>query len=130
MPREISDPDDKKPSDSVDDWTDKVAEGVDCTTVSLADFLVISAEVVIGVTRQNVLAIDSTRSALDLRSQFKYDRTTSTSCSSSNGVLHNPEASSSTLGKEMMLDSDLCLYYTEDTVGTQLAAASATECCA
>ena len=36
-----------------------------CTTVSLADFLVISAEAVIGVTRQNVLATDSIRSALD-----------------------------------------------------------------
>jgi len=188
-----------------------------CTTVSLADFLVISAEAVIGVTRQNVLATDSTRSALDLRSQFKYGRTTSTSCSSSNGVLPNPEkscsdvqrvfvtnlgltwsqaaalmgvhslgkahkefsgydgwwssaagarkfdndyfigmvgkgwkpekavggnaaknqwtrsdpgASSSTLGKEMMLDTDMCLFYTQDTVGTQLAAASATACCA
>ena len=95
MPREISDPDDKKPSDSVDDWTDKVAEGVDCTTVSLTDSLVISAEVVIGVRRQNVLAIDSTRSALYLRSQFKYGRTTSTSCFSSDGVSPNPEASCS-----------------------------------
>ena len=182
-----------------------------CTTASLADFLGISPEAVVGVTRQNVLASDSTRSALDRRSQFQYGRTTSTSCSSSDGVSPNPEAScsdvkrvfvtclgltwseaaalmgvhslgkaheefsgydgwwssaagarkfdndyfigmvgkrwkseeavggnaaksqwirsdpgasSSTLCEVMMLDTDLCLYCTEGTVGTQLAAAS------
>mmetsp|Transcript_52698 Transcript_52698/g.171355 ORF Transcript_52698/g.171355 Transcript_52698/m.171355 type:complete len:489 (+) Transcript_52698:59-1525(+) len=188
-----------------------------CTTVSLADFLVISAEAVMNITRQNVLTADSTRSALDLRSQFKYGRTTSKTCSFSNGVLPNPEkscsdvqrvfvtnmgltwsqaaalsavhslgrahlefsgydgwwssaagarkfdndyfigmvgkgwkpeksvggnaaknqwmrsdpgASLTSLGKEMMLNSDLCLLYTEDTVGTQLAAANTAVCCA
>ena len=37
----------------------------------------------------------------------------------------DPGASSSTLSEVMMLDTDLCLYCTEDTVGTQLAAAGA-----
>ncbi len=47
-----------------------------CTTVSLADFFVISAEAVIGVTRQNALATDSIRSALDPKqSKSKQNKT-------------------------------------------------------
>ena len=53
--------------------------------VSLADFLVVSADAVVDVAHQNVLASDSIRSALDLRAMFKYGRSTSTSCFSSNG---------------------------------------------
>ena len=41
--------------------------------MSLADFLVIAAEGVMNITRENVLKVDPQRQALDFRSRFKQE---------------------------------------------------------
>jgi len=64
-----------------------------CTQVSLADFIVIAAEAVMGVSRQHVLDEDSSREAMDFRSKFKYGRTTALNCEFAEGRLPNPEDS-------------------------------------
>lgn len=62
-----------------------------CSTVSLADFLVISAEAVIGSTRARHQGAVAGAVGLDLRSQFRFGRTTSSSCEFAQGRLPNPE---------------------------------------
>lgn len=64
-----------------------------CTSISLADFIVIAGEAVINSTRKLVVIDNASRPVLDLRSQFQYGRTTSTTCSFSHGRLPNPESS-------------------------------------
>lgn len=66
-----------------------------CSSISLADFFVISAEAVITSSRQHVINDDSTRSAIDFKSNFKWGRTTQTNCSFAHGRLPNPENSCS-----------------------------------
>jgi hypothetical protein len=62
-----------------------------CTKISLADFLVITAEAVMNITRANVLKVDADRQALDFRSRFMYGRTTQRDCASSLGRLPDAE---------------------------------------
>merc|ERR1719446_1041662 len=64
-----------------------------CTTISLADFFVIAAEAVMEVSRQHVLNDDSSRIAIDFKSNFKYGRTTALNCEFAEGRLPNPENS-------------------------------------
>jgi len=66
-----------------------------CTTISLADFVVVAAEAIMNISRQHVLDDDPSRSAIDFRSLFKYGRTTALSCSFAHGRLPNPENSCS-----------------------------------
>lgn len=66
-----------------------------CTTISLADFFVISAEAVMNSSRAHVLNDDPTRSIIDFRSNFKYGRTTGKECAFAHGRLPNPENSCS-----------------------------------
>jgi len=66
-----------------------------CTSISLADFVVVAAEAVMNISRKHVLVEDPTRSAVDFRSSFKYGRTTALSCSFAHGRLPNPENSCS-----------------------------------
>merc|ERR1719482_2413758 len=62
-----------------------------CTKISLADFLVISAEAVMNITRDNVLKVDPDRQALDFRSRFKYGRVTQKQCDASFGGMPDAE---------------------------------------
>eukprot|EP00930_Biecheleria_cincta_P080020 TRINITY_DN680_c0_g1_i5.p1 TRINITY_DN680_c0_g1~~TRINITY_DN680_c0_g1_i5.p1 ORF type:complete len:502 (-),score=84.83 TRINITY_DN680_c0_g1_i5:226-1731(-) len=62
-----------------------------CTTVSLADFLVIAAEAVMTASRSLVLAEDSSAPLIDFRSSFQFGRTTAMSCDFAAGRLPNPE---------------------------------------
>lgn len=64
-----------------------------CGTISLADFIVIAAEAVMSITRQNVLDDDASRQAIDFRSRFRYGRTTAMTCEFAEGRLPNPENS-------------------------------------
>ena len=64
-----------------------------CESVSLADFLVIAAEAVMTASRQHVTADDSSRSAIDFKSAFKFGRTTAKTCEWAHGRLPNPEGS-------------------------------------
>lgn len=66
-----------------------------CTTISLADFVVVAAEAVMNISRQHVLNEDPSRAGVDFRSSFKYGRTTALSCSWAHGRLPNPEDSCS-----------------------------------
>lgn len=66
-----------------------------CTTISLADFFVISAEAVMMSSRQHVLNDDPSRTALDFKNKFKYGRTTGKECAFAHGRLPNPENSCS-----------------------------------
>jgi len=66
-----------------------------CEVISLADFFVIAAEAVMNRTRQHVLDDNSSRSAMDFRSSFKWGRTTALSCEFAEGRLPNPENSCS-----------------------------------
>ena len=61
-----------------------------CTEVSLADFLVIAAEAVIASTRARHEQATPGAPQLDLRSSFRFGRTTSP-CTSVTGSLPNPE---------------------------------------
>ncbi|CAE7257112.1 unnamed protein product [Symbiodinium natans] len=61
-----------------------------CTSVSLADFLVIAAEAVMMSTRARHQAAVSAPS-LDLKSSFRYGRTTAQTCGFAEGRLPNPE---------------------------------------
>lgn len=70
-----------------------------CTTISLADFFVIAAEAIMNVSRQHVLDDDTTRSAIDFRSNFKWGRTTALSCAFAEGRLPNPENSCSAVNE-------------------------------
>jgi hypothetical protein len=51
-----------------------------CSSVSLADFLVIAAEAVMTWSRKLVVAASSSAVSVDFASRFKYGRTTSTTC--------------------------------------------------
>jgi len=62
-----------------------------CTKISLADFLVIAAEGVMNITRENVLKVDPHRKALDFRSKFKYGRISQGDCSYSLGLMPDAE---------------------------------------
>mmetsp|Transcript_56210 Transcript_56210/g.100154 ORF Transcript_56210/g.100154 Transcript_56210/m.100154 type:complete len:699 (-) Transcript_56210:343-2439(-) len=62
-----------------------------CSSVSLADFIVIAAEAVMTSTRERQLAVTPNAPALDFRSQFRFGRTTAESCEFSAGRLPNPE---------------------------------------
>jgi len=62
-----------------------------CTSVSLADFLVIAAEAVIMSTRARHEAANPGAPTLDLRSSFRFGRTTALSCDFAAGRLPNPE---------------------------------------
>mmetsp|Transcript_33613 Transcript_33613/g.61849 ORF Transcript_33613/g.61849 Transcript_33613/m.61849 type:complete len:493 (-) Transcript_33613:90-1568(-) len=62
-----------------------------CSRISFADFLVISAEAVLNITRQLVLNEDPNRGQLDLRSHFRYGRTTEKSCYASVGRMPDAE---------------------------------------
>jgi hypothetical protein len=62
-----------------------------CTQISLADFLVISAEGVMNITRENVVKMDPERQAVDFRSRFKYGRETQEDCSTSMGLMPDAE---------------------------------------
>lgn len=75
-----------------------------CESVSLADFLVIAAEAVMTASREHVTAEDSSRSTIDFKSQFKFGRTTATTCDFAHGRLPNPENSCSAV-KETFVDS-------------------------
>jgi len=62
-----------------------------CTRISLADFLVIGAEAVMNITRQNVLNDAPSRAKLDFRSRFKYGRVTNPHCNRSIGKMPDAE---------------------------------------
>jgi hypothetical protein len=62
-----------------------------CTKISLADFIIISAEAVMNITRGNVLKVDPDRQALDFRSRFKYGRPTQKQCDASLGRMPDAE---------------------------------------
>jgi len=62
-----------------------------CTTVSLADFIVIAAETVMEITRANVPGA----STINFRSGFRYGRTTNTECPWAHGNLPEPPHSCS-----------------------------------
>mmetsp|Transcript_134881 Transcript_134881/g.238624 ORF Transcript_134881/g.238624 Transcript_134881/m.238624 type:complete len:517 (+) Transcript_134881:88-1638(+) len=63
-----------------------------CSWLSLADFIVIAAEAVMNITRNNVLVeVDSTRQPFDFRSNFKYGRETKTKCPTANGEMPSAE---------------------------------------
>eukprot|EP00439_Symbiodinium_sp_Y106_P042155 s1442_g5.t1 len=68
----------------------EVYEGF-CTSVSLADFLVIAAEAVIMSTRARHEAANPSAPQLDLRSSFRFGRTTAVTCDFAAGRLPNPE---------------------------------------
>jgi hypothetical protein len=69
-----------------------------CSHISLADFVVIAAEAVINITRRTAW-IESVLDAearpvskpIDFRSQFKFGRTTATSCDDAFGLMPNPQ---------------------------------------
>lgn len=62
-----------------------------CTTVSVADFLVITAQTVMTISRAHVTNEDSSAAALDFKPSFKWGRTTSMTCPGSAHLLPNPE---------------------------------------
>eukprot|EP00440_Ansanella_granifera_P040180 gb/GFBE01043581.1/.p1 GENE.gb/GFBE01043581.1/~~gb/GFBE01043581.1/.p1 ORF type:complete len:502 (+),score=103.83 gb/GFBE01043581.1/:1-1506(+) len=62
-----------------------------CSSISLADFLVIAAEAVMTSTRERERAARPGASAVDFRSQFRFGRTTAQSCDFAQGRLPNPE---------------------------------------
>jgi len=67
-----------------------------CTLVSLADFLVIAAEAVMGRTATGYSSSNPYASgsyAATLKSNFKYGRTTANTCSWNVGLMPNPEDS-------------------------------------
>jgi len=64
-----------------------------CTSVSLADFIVIAAESVMTFTRENALNAASSTVDIDFKSNFMYGRTTATECSFVAHRLPNPENS-------------------------------------
>jgi hypothetical protein len=51
-----------------------------CNKISFADFIVIAAEGVMNITRENVLNSHPDRQALDFRSRFKFGRETKAEC--------------------------------------------------
>jgi hypothetical protein len=62
-----------------------------CTKISFADFVVIAAESVMNVTRENVLKLHPDRQAVDFRSKFKFGRETKAKCSDSLGKMPDAE---------------------------------------
>eukprot|EP00933_Yihiella_yeosuensis_P008163 TRINITY_DN1134_c0_g1_i2.p1 TRINITY_DN1134_c0_g1~~TRINITY_DN1134_c0_g1_i2.p1 ORF type:complete len:622 (+),score=119.92 TRINITY_DN1134_c0_g1_i2:81-1946(+) len=62
-----------------------------CTTVSLADFLVIAAEAVMASTRARHVAATPGAANIDFRSGFRFGRTTAATCDFAEGRLPNPE---------------------------------------
>jgi len=73
-----------------------------CTKISLADFLVISAEAVMNITRDSVLKIDPDRQALDFRSRFKYGRVTQKTCDASFGRMPDAERSCAAVEENLL----------------------------
>merc|ERR1719277_1813915 len=65
--------------------------GKHCTSVSLADFLVIAAEAVMNITRQNAIHSSSAAPVIDFQAQFHYGRKTGTSCKDTPPSLPNAE---------------------------------------
>jgi len=63
-----------------------------CSEISLADFIVLAAEAVITFSREYATEGNTD---IDLRSNFKYGRTTATTCHFAEGRLPNPEDSCS-----------------------------------
>jgi len=78
-----------------------------CSKISLADFLVITAEAVMNITRGNVLKVDPGRQALDFRSRFKYGRTTQNSCDYSFGRMPDAERSCAAVKDTFLTQLDL-----------------------
>lgn len=70
-----------------------------CESASLADFLVIAAEAVMMASRDHVTFEDSSRSSIDFKSQFRWGRTTATTCAFAHGRLPNPENSCSAVNE-------------------------------
>jgi len=62
-----------------------------CSRISLADFIVIGAEAVMNITRQNVLDDKPSHKGLDFRARFKYGRVTNPQCNSAIGVMPDAE---------------------------------------
>jgi len=62
-----------------------------CSRISLADFIVIGAEAVMNITRQNVLNDQPNRKQVDFRSKFKYGRVTNSKCESAIGKMPDAE---------------------------------------
>mmetsp|Transcript_34986 Transcript_34986/g.79061 ORF Transcript_34986/g.79061 Transcript_34986/m.79061 type:complete len:498 (+) Transcript_34986:240-1733(+) len=62
-----------------------------CKTVSLADFLVISAEAVMTASRKRVLDKNRGAPKIDFKSQFKFGRETAKTCDGAADRLPNPE---------------------------------------
>jgi hypothetical protein len=73
-----------------------------CTNISLADFLVISAEAVMNITRDSVLKVDPDRQALDFRSRFKYGRVTQKTCDASFGRMPDAERSCAAVEENLL----------------------------
>jgi len=61
-----------------------------CSEISLADFIVLAAEAVIAFSREYATGGNSD---IDLRSNFRYGRTTAATCEFAEGRLPNPEES-------------------------------------
>mmetsp|Transcript_80259 Transcript_80259/g.142191 ORF Transcript_80259/g.142191 Transcript_80259/m.142191 type:complete len:415 (+) Transcript_80259:2-1246(+) len=82
-----------------------------CARVSLADFLVISAEAVMNFTRERVLEKDPSRAPIDFRSNFKYGRITSKDCAWAYGRMPSAEESCNevdeVLGRRLGLSREL-----------------------
>mmetsp|Transcript_10700 Transcript_10700/g.24384 ORF Transcript_10700/g.24384 Transcript_10700/m.24384 type:complete len:447 (+) Transcript_10700:70-1410(+) len=64
-----------------------------CSEISLADFVVLAAEAVITLSREHVTQSSSGRGSIDFRSNFRFGRSTATSCTWAEGRLPNPEHS-------------------------------------
>lgn len=64
-----------------------------CTTVSLADFLVIAGESVMHLARQHVVEADPSKMSLDFKTDFMYGRTTAETCPWAVGRLVDGEES-------------------------------------
>jgi len=64
-----------------------------CTTISLADFLVIAGETVMHLARQWVLDENPKAMAIDFKAGFRYGRTTAETCEWAIGRLPDPEDS-------------------------------------
>lgn len=62
-----------------------------CTSISLADFFVISAEAVMNISRKHTLDEFPSRTPVEFRNKFMYGRTTALNCHFAEGRLPNPE---------------------------------------
>jgi len=62
-----------------------------CTSVSLADFIVVAAEAVMTETREHVLRDDPEAAPTDFKTHFRFGRKTATACPGSATLLPDPE---------------------------------------